>query len=403
MKCIGFQLCLVVIFSVGLAVENFCWATSIRTFDNSFEIERSANGKLEKIILKKNSESHFIEQDYMQNFLDELVRSQQEVQYHGAAGFIETEMESNDWPEKIKRDQEAVNRVLKNVSIEPALKNPKVKEALNLLVSGAENDEFNFRIIAVPYNQNYFYNNEAVLKLFVKASGVVTLVTGGSYGVSAGLFLVHSAFNMLLERRTYFQNYFLYYLEKYGPEKYGITKAEARLIKSSIYESRIKFWDIWEKNKARVDWEGYGHKKYLDQLIGADKRRKASTTDLTKWGNRIGYVFNEGESSGYKRIINLFNPRSILSKRTSLGYEYNWPNRLRLQRLLYFLSQVAVRLSPVPVVSDVYDHFVESLYIPQRQTEGGLYGYFCDTVSEQEAATVIQQSVNPFVIMEVGN
>lgn len=381
----------------------FASSLQARSFEDAFKIQRDSSGKLEKVILKKNSQSLLIESDYMQNFLDEVINSQQEVQYRSTTGFFETEMESNDWPDKIKRDQQAIDRVLTKVSVAPTLKSPKVKEALNVLMRGSESDEFNFRVIAAPYDPKYFYSNEAALKLFLKASGIVTLVTGGSFGVSAGLFVVQAAFNMVLERRTYFQNYFLYHIEKYGSEKFGLTEAEAQLVKSSIFESRIRFWDIWEKNKARVNWEDYGNKKILEQVVSADKRRQTSPADLTKWGNRIGYAFNEGESSGYKRIINLFNPRHLFSKKSSRAFDYSSPGFLRTKRLLYFLSQVAVRLSPVPVVSDVYDHFVESLYIPQRQTEGALYGYFCDSGAEEEAGVLLQQSVNPFVIMEGGN
>lgn len=402
MKRISFQLFLILFFN-SISNGNFCWATAIRTFENTFKIERSSDGKLERITLKKLPQNNLIEADFMQSFVDDLVKSQEEVRYHGTANFIETEMELSEWPSKVKKDQEQINEVLKRVSVEPTLKHPKLKEALSLLASESQNDEFNFRVIAVPNNPTYFSSNETALKLVVRASGIITLVAGGSFGVSAGIFMVQAAFDMILERRTYFQNYFLYHLERYGPEKYGLTKAEAELVKSSIYESRIRFWDMWEKNKARVDWDKYGHNKYLDQVIEADKRRKNDSGELSVWGNRLGFAFNSGESSGYKRIVNLFNPRSLFSKKSSHGYEFQSPTKLRTKRLLYFLSQLAVRLSPVPVVSGVYNHFVESLYVPQRQTEGGLYAYFCDNGAEHEAGVVVQQSVNPFVITEVGN
>ncbi|OQW47246.1 MAG: hypothetical protein A4S09_15750 [Proteobacteria bacterium SG_bin7] len=403
MRHTSFHWPLIKVLIFSLCINDFCFA-SVRTFENTFKIERDSSGKIGKIILLKSSQNHFLlESDYMQHFLDELVRRQNEVQSQGASHFIETEMDLGDWPDNIKKDQYAVNRVLNKVPLEPILKKSNIKEALNILVVGSESDEFNFRVIAVPYDSRYFYASEAALKLFLKASSLVTFATGGSFGASAGLFLVQSAFNMLLERRIYFQNYFLYYLEKYGPEKYGMTKTEANLVKSSIYESRIKFWDIWEKNRARVDWENYGQKKFLDQAIASEERRKSDKDEFTIWGSRIGFAFHDGETSGYKRIVNLFNPRNILSEKASPGYEYNLPTGLRTKRLFYFLSQLAVRLSPVPVVSDIYDHFVESLYVPQRQTEGGLYGYFCDTGLAQEASVVVQQSINPFVVMEVGN
>jgi hypothetical protein len=378
------------------------WATALRNFENTFSIERTSDGKIKQITLKKLPKTavRFTETDYWREFVDELISSQEEIRLDDGNNFVETNLALAEFPNQYRKDQDAVLKVLKGKPIAPVLNDAKVKSALDLLAKDAESSDFNFRIIAVPYNPKYFDSHEKALKILVKASGIITLA-GGSYGVSAALFLVQSAFDMILERRTYFQNYFVYHIHKYGPEKFGLTKEEAELILSSIYESRIKWWDIWERKKARNNWSRYGMMRYQEQLYEAEKRRKYDANEFGFTDDPVGFAFHGGVTAGFKRIMNLVTPRSLLSKKPSDGFEYQSPNRIRSYRMFYYLSQLAARLSPVPVVSGAYDFFVESLYVPQRQMEGSLYGYYCDMKSADEAEILVRQSINPFIIAEI--
>lgn len=378
------------------------WAID-QDFANTISIDRAPEGKITKVYLKKTNSRNFTEESFIDDLVNDIESVQNEIRQPQSLGFVESKLEITAWPAEHRKTAEEALGLLRQYDLKPILTHPEVKKAMSLLSQESNNDIFNFRVLAVPENPKYYDSNEKALKIAMQASGLVKLALGSSFGVTIALFFIKSSFDMILERRAFFQNYLLYHFEKYGPEKFGVSQNEAKRIKSSIFESRIRWWAFWERKLARMDWDKYGHGKHLDNQMSADRRRKAEALELKIWGTPMGFAFHNGENDGNKKVVNLVTPRNAISKRLSYGFDYANPEKLRLERLLYFVLQMGVRLAPVPAVSTVFDFFVESFYVPQRQMEGSLYGFFSDSGSREQAHKIARQSINPFIITEVAN
>ncbi|OQW47245.1 MAG: hypothetical protein A4S09_15745 [Proteobacteria bacterium SG_bin7] len=357
-------------------------------------IERNTQGGVVRVTLKRNNVD-YSGMDLVEKFLKEIISAQNKI------SLLEQNLDTQDWPEEHRKKAKEAIDLLKQNDLKPILEHPALKKALHHIFQEADNEGFNFRILAVPDDSKFFEDHEILLNVLRDASGLVRLAMGNSYGAAVALYLIQTSFDMILERRIYFQNYFLYYLEKYGPEKLGLRVLEAKKIKSSIFESRIRWWEFWERSEAQVNWEKYGHNKHLDTLIAAMKQKKAEVLELNTWGNQLGFAFHDGELGNSKRIVNLVTPRSVVSQKLSHTFDFANPKKIASLRLLYFLLQIGIRLAPTPAISTVFDFFMDSLYIPQRQMEGALVGYFRDENSFDQGNKIAFQSINPFIIAEV--
>ncbi len=388
---------------VVLILPHGSWANVAEDFFKTFAIERGYDGKIKKIYLKRGNARRLTFDDVAESFTDEILAAQNEIKQFDERSFIENNFEIQDWPIEQRQQAEKTLRLLKQQDLQAVIKDKSVTNAINYLLESGESETFNFRVLAVPENPRYYDSNETALRIGVKASGLINLAAGGAFGVSAALFLVSRTFDMILERRSFFQNCLIYYFDKYGPERFGVSKFESQKILSSIYESRIKVWHFWERKRARLTWDKYGFDKYSAYLVDAEKRRKTENQELVSWGSRMGFAFHDGENRSGKKIVNLVTHRSVMSKKLSYGFDYTSPNKLRNLRLLYFLMQIGVRFAPVPGSGRVFDFFVESLYVPQRQMEGMLYGFLKDNGSPSAAHAVARQTINPFILLEVEN
>ncbi|MDZ4661921.1 MAG: hypothetical protein SGJ18_09935 [Pseudomonadota bacterium] len=369
-----------------------------QSFFGRVQVERDASGGLKRVYLKNRQ--RFSEKNIVQNFVDDILAAQEKIKSANSTSVLKMAGESKDWPLGSREMVEQSLVFLKEYDLKPVLDDPSVRNAMEYLVQQAESEGHDFRVLAVPDNPSYFNANEQAMKIAMQALDLVKLAVGNSYGVNVAIFVIRTLFDMILERRTFFQNYILYHFDKYGPEKFGITRVEANKITSSVFESRIAWWDFWERNYAKINWDQYGQGKYVDFLVQAEKRKNSGNSEVSKWGEKHGFAFHSGEVGSLNKVLNLVNPWSVVSDKLSVGYDFSNTSRIRYERTLFYLLQMAIRLAPVPLVSTVFDFFMESMYIPQRQMEGVLFGYFEDAGLNKEANIVVRQSINPFLLME---
>lgn len=379
--------------ALSLIIPHHLHAADGKDFFNFITIERS-EGKIGRVTLKKKNQ-RFTTDELIDGFLRKIKSSQDRI------GFLEGSLDVYDWPEEYRKKTEEALELLKQNDLKPILEHPELKKALDVVFQQANSETLSFRVLAVPDDSQYFDNRERILKILRQASDLVRLAFGNSYGAAIALYLVQVSFDMILERRNYFQNYLLFHMEKYGPEKFGISPLEAAKIKSSIFESRIRWWEFWERNESDLNWEGYGHNKHLDDLIAAKKRKRACVNELDEWGGPMGFAFYDGRIGESRRIVNLVTPRHLFSNKLSHTFDFSHPKKVVGLRSLYFLLQLGVRLAPAPAASTIFDFFMDSLYVPHRQVEGVLFGYFRDEGSYGQAKQIAFQSINPFVVAEI--
>lgn len=360
------------------------------------KIERSPNGAIEKVVLAKGN-SPFSSEDLLNNFLRDIETTQALMT---SPGFLNDNVDIKEWPKEHRTEAKKSLTLLKEHDLKQILENPEVKKVLKDVFESANLEIHNFRVLAVPEDSKYFAKNEMLLKLIRQFSGLMKTALGNSFGVSIALYLVQYSFDMIIERRNFYQNYLLYYLDTYGSEGLGVTEAEVQKIKSSIFESRIKWYQFWELIRAQKTWDEYGYNNHLDDVIAAEKRKNSRAGDLNTWGSQMGFGFNAGEKKSTSVVVNLINSQNVVSKKLSLAFDADHPRKILTLRLVYFVLQLGLRFAPVPAVSSVFDFFVNSLYVPQRQLEGALYGYYQDKNSTDLARIIADQTINPFIIAE---
>lgn len=368
------------------------WTTEVI---NRIDVIRSANGEIDKVVLLKHGKTPSVE-EILKGFLQQIKDTQAQIR----AGLFDTQLEASDWPEEFKSEAQRSISLLKQHDLKEVLDNVDVKKALKMVFDAANFEGHNFRILAVPNDPKYFDSNERLFKIVRQASSLIKLAMGSTLGLGVALYLVQYTFDMILERRNFYQNYFMHYLDRVEPESLGLTSLEIQKIKSSIFESRISWWDFWQRAAARRAWDDYGHTQHLDDLITANQRREDRSADLTTWGNPLGFAFHDGEKEGRTRVVNLITKQSRVSKKLSLAVQMDNLTKVRNLRLFFFVLQLGVRFAPVPAVSTVFNFFMNSLYVPQRQLEGALYGYYLDTGAIDMARVITNQTINPFVIAE---
>jgi hypothetical protein len=359
-------------------------------------IERNEEGLIDKIILVK-SKNNLSSDVLLSNFLGEIKEMQKKI---ASANFSSASLDTTDWPEEYKEHANLALSQLKEHDLKEILENPKFIEAMQMVFESADLEIHNFRILAVPENSKYYLSNELVLKILRQASGLIRTAMGNSFGIDVAMFLITYSFDMIIERRNYYQNYMLYYFDKYGGEQYGLSDLEIAKIKSSVFESRIQWWKFWERVKAIKTWDTYGDHKHLDDLILSESRKNKRDEDLDAWGVPMGMIFHDGELKGKGRVVNLLDKRHLFSKKLSFAVDKESPKKIGIVRLVYFLMQIGMKFVPVPAVSSVFDFFMNSMYVQQRQTEGAVYGYYRDNDDLDMARIISFQSINPFVIAE---
>ncbi len=381
-----------------LSFSFYASADPLIDLHKKISIERAADGKLKRVYLR---ETHSLNQpQILKNYFQDLILAQAAIKNKSLSQFLDIEQDMSTWPAEHQKIAKESLKYLTENDLKPIIESAPFQEALDHLLTSSQSEEYDFRVLAVPHDPTFFGSNELVMKILMQSLSIIRLGMGNSMGVDVAIFLIKTTFDLIMERRVYFQNYFLYNLDKYGAETFNISFEEAKKIQSSIFESRISWWNYWEKKYAKFDWDNYGQDRFVDQLIVADNGISSGLPENSSWGERLGFAFSTVQTGNSTKVLNLIDSRHVFSKKVSLAYDYTSPYKIRMTRLFYFLLQTAVRFAPVPAVSTVFDFFMDSMYVPQRQTEGALYGYFSDQGLEKEKDMVSWQSINPFVIME---
>ena len=161
-------------------------------------------------------------------------------------------------------------------------------------------------ILANPNEARFFYQknvaNQVVdwgLRFAKSRLSSIPLLNTASYAI------VKIA-ELIRERRFYNQNILLHYLENYKAEDLGLSHSEANLIFSSIYESRIQWFAIWESNMAVNNWKSFGAKRFHQRIRTANNSLRQVRDSYDSIGDRVNYSFlyavEEGRPCYFKSL-----------------------------------------------------------------------------------------------------
>jgi hypothetical protein len=203
---------------------------------------------------------------------------------------------------------------------------------------------------------------------------------------------------MMRERRHFHQNMLLHYLEMNEPEALGLTENEAARAFSSIYESRIPWFNLWDSRAAQAEWNRFGLNRFYAGFRVASNRLRNYRHSISSLGARHNFAFQEAVVQGDRVILNLFDNENLLRSVPAIAYNYDRPEQIRRKRTLMMLADFGLSFVPAPQwIKDLGARYLKSHYEQQMITEGALQAYF-EQVGDREMNRAIKRQVfNPFL------
>lgn len=342
-----------------------------------FTISYDSQGQVERIEIKKNSlrsmeANEFI--DGIKGGIEEL--SKQQFKASSQLGF------DFEGFEKLKpEEQEAfleAKSLASNKDVSSPLDDPKLRKEFNKSVKELLNMPL-FYLVASPKSPGDFDKENVLVEALNNMIDVAQNVFGLNPIYNAYEFLIEEYFEALISRREFVQNAVLAYLDS---KDCTLNETEKNKIRSSIFYSRIEFYNIPKREKAAKKWSSYG--------VDAQKKwmKKCKNTEVT-W-------LNDCFTHDGKKIYNLVDKSFKFSRKPSTAFSYENPISIAVKRVVVIAAKFVVKMLPAPgLIKNPIRIWLESHYRQQRRTEGLLYSSSLISSQDNLAAWIKYNTVNP--------
>jgi hypothetical protein len=252
-------------------------------------------------------------------------------------------------------------------------------------------------LIANVNDPTYFYKKNVTYKVVTWALDFARKSMSNVPMLNTVSYVVVEVEKLITERRQFHQNMLLHYLENFKEEELGLTHDEVNLIWSSIYESRIQWYEFWESNNAKGNWAKYGANNFYFKFRVATTNLKDTQAIYSEVGERANYAFQKVTFNNEKVIINLVDNENMFQQRPAVAYNYDRPTQAKIKRVTLTLAQLGLSFIPMPsIIKDNVGGFIKSYYEKQKITEGALYGYFESHGDTKGTQLIKDQYLNPF-------
>lgn len=377
---IGFS----VLFSLSASLAA---ADSLAPFHQRFELVRDEAGRLERVMLKSPEVQ-------MERYISELGLLVTEL--HNNPNFdikaVSELLEAQDWDgDQIQIVARAIHR-LKGEDLGRSFQDPNLQRVLKEVEAEMNLEIFEFATVARPYSKLFFYRSEFAKRFIMWAIDFASSQISTNPAFDLAKYLIYRMVEFGFQRRIYFQRYFLHFLETHGPSALGLNEEEAQLVRSSIYEAQIEWYQIWKVQKAKRNWENYGANELeREKQICADRERDDSAQGLN-------FIFSESGQSQDLKVFNLLDAKRAFSSAPSLAYSEKHPDGLLIQRILFEVIKLGLDLAPIPGLAlTPFNWLINSMYTEQIESEGALLAYLDSNGDQKRSRVIRRQSLNPFV------
>lgn len=359
------------VFVVSLVVPLLAGAQSPSL--SRYVIRRDSRGKLLSISLNKPLKMSSAGSTLLDDLRDEYDREQAQAMAFGdseEAPVPETDEQKKMWADS----RQAVARKIKRRDLDdPALKreDAKANEKLDRI-------DF-FQLIAAPYNPAALDQGKETKRTIdaIALAGSVALV---SNLFSVFQFLVYQHVEALESRRAFYQNQLLTILE--SPEGRAFSEEEKKLIRSSIFYSRIDIMKTKTRRQARAAWSSFGTRAYEEIQKNCSKTNPRPAPEF-------GACFKNAEHE-------IKNSAVIKHGKPATAFDYDKPYSVRNHRRFLMLTKLGAQFVPVPgLVKRAFCKWIDGKYVPQRRAEGYLHGSLLLAGKNDLARWVIVGSANP--------
>lgn len=381
--------------------------SSIESFDNRFKFIRE-NGNLVRVQDRSLSFGFSIA-PYL-NMIKEQLKNEQLLMAKASLSGHSYEEEvsellADDIVALSDKSSEKIQHIIKSLHKVGALDIDKLFEskafqsvikAFELKLSDAL-EMINPSIIANLEDSRFFYKRNVTYKVVTWGLNFAKKKLSSIPLLNTASYVLVEVEKMIRVRRLYHQNMFLHYLEMFPESELGLTKPEANLIFSSIYESRIEWFNKWESDSAARNWNKYGANKFYQSFrLATSKLRKFSSIYSTR-GSRLNYAFQEVSMDGQDMIINLFNSEAMFNSRPAIAFYKDSPNKVARKRMLLRVAQLGLSFLSLPNwIKENVTKYAKSHYETQQITEGALFAHFEIMKNHKMMNNLLLQYQNPY-------
>lgn len=275
-----------------------------------------------------------------------------------------------------------------------------VATALNQVENQVTQLSHIFSTIVVLDDTEFFYRRALVNGLLEQGEGLLQDSLPQGIANNVGFFVFNKVINWILERQQYYQNMILDNLENV---ELGFSPIEKQKILSSIYESRIKWYEVFRHRKAQEHWLDFGTESFLKQKQTADKNLNKYFASAES-AERLDYGFATITNKGERNIMHLLVPIGYLIDQPALAYNYENPKKVLIFRVTVEAARFGLVFVPpaASIPASLLSDYLSSLYVPQKRAEGALVGATWRTCDELLMNDLVRQSLNPILIRDFG-
>lgn len=334
------------------------------------------NGVLVEVRVKKDKTPSF--EEILASIKEDFLSAQKEIRPNQS--LLESELlgfvDDGDSNVFIKILNDALTRV-DEIDLSEYFNNPTFQRAMDQLAP-LWTDYFlrvPSSLLAKPQEKRFFYTRSVGQSAFRNSLRLIRMLDQSSY-VALGIQIISEVQRLTEVRREFYQNKLLYFLENFE-EELGIRPQDVNLIVSSIYESRIPTYALWESRRAVDQWFNYGFDQLSSELrMGRNRILRHRNLYLDR-GSALNFAFYDIMTiDGERVIINGIDSHNLLSSRPAISYYFSHPERVKRMRRILRLAQVGVHLLPLPsFVRGPAQLYFSSFYRDQEKKEGALQGF----------------------------
>jgi hypothetical protein len=382
-------------------------ANDLSHFQKRFSILRDQNGKL--IAIRDRSIAlNFKVRPYLEMVKNQMIEEQALLAEKGNYDAQIIDLLREDMDESFtnsaerERQEKIVLASLKEVGkldVDKIFQNPTMNEVVSLYENKMSDVllKLDPSLIAVTNDPTHFYKKNVTYQVVKwgldfarKRLSQIPMLNTASY-------IMVQVEKLITERRMFHQNMLLHYLEIFKPEELGLTKEEVDLVWSSIYESRIAWFNFFESDAAKSNWKKYGINKFYASFRMASQVLRDNQTPYSSLDERMNFAFQKVTLNGESVAINLFDKEGMFFNKPAVAYNFNRPTVVARKRVVLSLAQLGLSFVPLSAyLKDTASNFIKSFYEKQRLTEGALYGYLEANNQKDDQVRLIKQYMNPF-------
>jgi hypothetical protein len=370
-------------------------ANGLNLFHQMIDVQRDSSGQITQIILKApaNSSSHVAQ--FLAGLSTGIAQpnrkatiSAQELQSLALQGWSQEQIQNlADAKAKLASSSKKLQKILSNNEVTNILE--KLEKALNGIMA--------LNVLAVPGNPKYFQDHSLLNNAIQQAIDLA----GNAPDVKAVEFLINEVVNLVTFKQSFYQNALLAYMQNFEASDLGLSADEVSLIRSSIYDSRLSWDDIFGQSDAQGNWSTFGNNKFASSVSDDQDRLNQYAGDYSQVGSSYCFAFAPASKGGVTYILNTRDHQNEISDDLSIAFDSSHPTQIQNQRMELELVELASTLLPAPgFVIDQLDDLISSYFKPQSQTEGALYAYLSSQGMDTEAQTILAQTNNPFLTDE---